>query len=331
LARTIGITSAPLQSGLASNETLHDGRDDQAAEQDVAELLRSIPLFASFTAEQCTQFIAHSIDQKFPSDHIIIRQGDTAGMVYVILSGHVRVLESVPDSSMQLSLGELGPGQIFGESGVLRDRPRSSSVITLERTRCLAIPPEEFLELLGQSKEMALAVMRLLAGRLYQSDRLLARHAPDPLTGLLGRRAFHELYRKLAAGSKRRRASMLLLVLDILHLKDINDRFGYAVGDDVLRTVADALVECSRSTDLVTRYGGDEFTLLLVEAGAKDAETVMNRVQQKLRQLAVYRNLPLAVECRMGYAASHNPPETAEDFLRIADEDMQRKRPAPAK
>jgi diguanylate cyclase (GGDEF)-like protein len=111
-----------------------------------------------------------------------------------------------------------------------------------------------------------------------------------------------------------------------LNLKNINDRFGYVVGDDVLRTVADALMESSRTTDLVSRYGGDEFTVLLADASAKDADTIIRRVQQKLRQLAVYRNLPVTVECRMGSAFSQNPPDSAEEFLRIADEDMQRKR-----
>src|SRR5262249_34988857 len=153
---------------------------------------------------------------------------------------------------------------------------------TLERTRVLAIPASDFLQLLNTSRNMSLALLRILAGRLYDADRLLARHAPDPLTGLPGRRAFHELYRRLTAGAKRRGTSVVLLVVDVLHLKDINDRFGYFVGDDVLRTVADALVESCRSTDQVARYGGDEFTVLLMEAVAKDVTIVVNRVQQKL-------------------------------------------------
>src|SRR5256885_957640 len=128
LARTIGITGTiqPLLS--VSKSEAHDTRpDEQSTGQDADQLLSSMPLFASLTPEQRLQFIARSIDQKFPADHAIIRQGDAAGMVYVVLAGHVRVFESVPESSMQMSLGELGPGQIFGESGVLRDRPRSSS------------------------------------------------------------------------------------------------------------------------------------------------------------------------------------------------------------
>ena len=170
-----------------------------------------------------------------------------------------------------------------------------------------------------------MALLRILAARLHEADRLLARHAPDPLTGLPGRRAFHELYRRLTGAARRSQASVLLLVLDVLHLKEINDRFGYNVGNDVLRTVADALVEASRGTDLVARYGSDEFTLLLIEAAAKDAEAVVSRVRQKLHAMTVYRGLPLVVECRIGYAVSNNPPETPDELLRLADEDMQRK------
>src|SRR5439155_8498643 len=154
-------------------------------------------------------------------------------------------------------------------------RPRSASVVTLERTRCLAIPADDFLKMLQESGAMSMALLKILAGRLYDVDRLLARHAPDPLTGLPGRRAFHELYRRLSAGAKRRNASVVLLVLDVAHLKNINDRFGYNIGDDVLRTVADALLESSRSTDLVARYGGDEFAVLLVEAASKEADIVL--------------------------------------------------------
>jgi diguanylate cyclase (GGDEF)-like protein len=188
------------------------------------------------------------------------------------------------------------------------------------------IPAAQFIQTLGESKEMSLALLRILAARLFDADRLLARHAPDPLTGLPGRRAFHEMYRRLTAGSKRRGTSVLLLVIDVVHLKDINDRFGYAVGDDVLRAVADALLESSRTTDLVTRYGGDEFTLLLIEATEKDADLIIDRVQEKLLELSAGRNLPMKVECRIGYAFSENPPDTVEEFLRIADEHMQGKR-----
>jgi diguanylate cyclase (GGDEF)-like protein len=333
LARTIGAVGTPVQVVLPPRATsVTDGsEEDDLSRDSMAQLLGSMPLFAPLSLEQRAQLIARSMQMKYAADHTIIRQEGPVGSVYTILSGHVRVFESMPDNSIQMLLGELGPGEIFGELSVLRDRPRSASVVTLERTRCLVVPASEFLHLLGESKEMSLALLRILAARLFDADRLLARHAPDPLTGLPGRRAFHEMYRRLTAGSKRRGKTVLLLVLDVLHLKDINDRFGYAVGDEVLRTVADALLESSRSTDLVTRYGSDEFTLLLIEASAKDSDVIIKRVQEKLRELAAIRNLPVEVQCRIGHSFSDNPPETAEEFLRILDEQMQGRRTTQSK
>ncbi len=302
-----------------------------ASEETLAEVVASTPIFASLNPGQLKHLLAHSTEHRYPPGHVVIRRNDAGETAYVVLSGRVRLLEAVPDSPVEVFLGELGPGEIFGALGVLRERPRAAGVVTVERTRCLAIPTEDFLATLQVSNEMSLALLRILAGRLDDADRLLARHAPDPLTGLPGRRAFHELYRRLIAGAKRRNASVVLLVLDVLHLKDINDRFGYNVGDDVLRTVADALLESSRSTDLVARHGGDEFAVLLVEAAAKDTEIVLSRVRQKLHALAVYRGLPLTVECRIGYTVSAIPPENAEELLRLADEDLQGKRSSQPK
>jgi diguanylate cyclase (GGDEF)-like protein len=194
----------------------------------------------------------------------------------------------------------------------------------------LVISEESFIKTLEGSTSMSLELLRVLAGRLYDADRLLARHAPDPLTGLPGRRAFHEMYRRLTASVRRRKASVLLLSVDVLHLKDINDRFGYSVGDDVLRTVGDALLDVSRSTDVVARYGGDEFAALFIEAKADDSPVILARVEQKLNELAATRALPLTVNCSIGYAVTEEPPDSADELLRMADMEMQAKRVTPS-
>jgi diguanylate cyclase (GGDEF)-like protein len=322
LARTIGTRVQPAEK-LRDAGGSTTGAAVQGAIPSVMEILKTAPLFEALTQEQQLNLIAQASDQTFAPGHIIIRQDDASGEAYAVISGRVRILKSVPDTPVQMFIDELGPGEIFGELGALRDQPRTATVVALEATRCLVIPAHDFREILRTSKEMSMALMLILSRRLYESDRLRALHAPDPLTGLPGRRAFNEMYRRLTAGSRRRGTSVLMLVLDVLQLKQINDRFGYSVGDDVLRTVADALVESCRSADLVSRHGSDEFTMLLVEAGEKDVEAIVNRVRQKLHQLAVYRNLPLSVECRIGYAVTQNAPDSPEELLRIADEHMQ--------
>jgi diguanylate cyclase (GGDEF)-like protein len=141
----------------------------------------------------------------------------------------------------------------------------------------------------------------------------------------LGRRALHDQYQRLSAGPRRRRSGVLMLVLDILHLKTINDRFGYMIGDEVLRTVADALKEATRTTDLVARYGGDEFAALLVDAGPPHTDVIVSRVLEKLSDLAARRGLPMPVQCAIGVAGSQDPPKTADELLWLADEDLRRR------
>jgi diguanylate cyclase (GGDEF)-like protein len=327
LARTVtsfdGHATAPPAGPAAQTH------EDRATTQTLlASILASVPLFRKCTPDELSLLVRHASEQVYPSGHVIARQGEASDNLWVLLSGRVRVVEATSDGQAEMLLGELGRAEIFGELGILRDQPRSATVIAVDRTHCLVLRQTDFMAVLQDSPELSNSLLRIVAGRLFDADRKLARYSPDPLTGLASRRAFHEQYRRLAAGARRRKNGLLLLALDVLDLKAVNDNFGYALGDEVLRTVADALVESTRTTDLIARYGGDEFAVLLLDALPKDVEIVVARVRDRLSALGVQRRLPVSVECSIGIAWSQSPPETAEEFLRDADRDMQEKRAA---
>jgi diguanylate cyclase (GGDEF)-like protein len=322
LARTLMVFD-PVDRALPRGEptaTLGDSRSRRSS------LLAALPLFRTLSAEQRELLLATATEQSFTAGHVLIRENDPPDRVFIILSGRVRVLEVAPDSPVELIVGELGEGEILGELSVLRNQPRSATVVAVERTHCLVIPQTEFLRVLQSSAELAVSMLRMLAGRLYETDRRLSRFAPDPVTGLAGRRAFHDQYRRLAAVARRRKTGALLLMVDVLQLRAINDRFGYGVGDDVLRTVADALVEATRTTDLIVRHGGDEFLVFFPDAAAEDIETVMARVNEKIKGLSGKRGIPVPITCSFGVAYAQSPPESAEDLLRVADQDMVRRK-----
>jgi diguanylate cyclase (GGDEF)-like protein len=292
-----------------------------------AEALAMMPLFRSLDRQQLRSLAARATERVFTTGNVVFHQGEPSDFLYVVLSGTVRVVQATDESPLVGQfLEEFGYGDIFGELGMLTDLPRSATVLAVEHTRCLALSLEDFMQVLRKSPELALGMLRTLALRMFNADRLLARYAPDPLTGLPGRRAFHDLYRRVAAGPRRTHSSVILLVLDILHLKTINDRLGYVVGDEILRAVADALKSTTRATDLVARYGGDEFAVLLVDAGAVHIDQIVSRVQEKLSELASQRGLPLELRCVTGIASSEDPPETADDLFLEADRDMHRKK-----
>jgi diguanylate cyclase (GGDEF)-like protein len=292
-----------------------------------AQMLAAMTLFRRVAPDQLLAMTAGAIDQVYGAGHVVVREGTPADSLYVIVSGRVRVTEQARDTHSELLLSELGPGEIFGELGVLRNQPRIATIVALERTHCMILNARHFLETVEGCPTLALGLLQVLAARLSEADRRVARYAPDPLTGLMSRRSFNDQYRRLAAGVRRRRTGALLLIVDVRELRTINDVHGYVVGDEVLKATGDALMEATRTTDLVSRYGGDEFAVLLIDVERKDLDTVIGRLRTKVSAVVARHGLPQGVELTIGAAFSAVPPDAPEELLREADMDMHRRRP----
>lgn len=300
---------------------------DEAGVDRLADVLSNVPIFRSLTPEQIRLLAQRGSECVFEPGYTIIRQHEAGTQVFVILTGRVRVLEETEEPPRgDTVVAELGQGEIFGEMAVLIDRPRSATVVSVEQTHCLALPAGDFSQVLRASPDLALTLLRVLAGRINETDRRLARYAPDPLTGLSSRRAFFDEYARTAAQARRRGSQATLVTLDLVNLRALNDHFGYEVGDDVLRAVADALSESARRTDLIARYGGDEFAVLLIDVNPESIQVVVNRVRRVLVDLARKRGLPETIECAFGIASVRELPESPDELLVRADEDMQRRR-----
>jgi diguanylate cyclase (GGDEF)-like protein len=316
LARTIASTEDVSPSPVQTSAMWHGVGTTLSP----AEAIAAVDLFRTVSPEQIEKLLAESKQRQFPQGYSVIQRGERQSNVYVILSGRVRIAESLPDRSSEMDVAELHSGDVFGELGVLQEHIRSMTAITLERTTCLVIPEREFMEVLRTSPGLALGLVRRLSRRLLEADRKLARYGPDPLSGLPGRRAFHELYKRVSAGARRRGAGVLLLVVDVARLKALNDQHGYETGDAVLRTVAETLLECSRGTDLIARYGNDEFAALFVETTAEHIDTIVGRIHEKFHATLLQRGLPSDAQLRIGYAVAQTPPESADELLRSAVE-----------
>lgn len=102
----------------------------------------------------------------------------------------------------------------------------------------------------------------------------------DSLTGLPNRRHFHQAYVASLGQSVAANVPLALMLIDVDHFKDINDREGHPAGDDKLREVAAALDGVMRKGDLVARYGGDESIVVAPDATREDALTLAERLRQ---------------------------------------------------
>ena len=127
-------------------------------------------------------------------------------------------------------------------------------------------------------------IMRTAAARQTRAE---IESMTDALTGLYNHRRFHELLMETLSGERADEAEVALLFCDIDHFKQLNDRHGHLVGDDVLRRVSRILTSSIRRGDVAARYGGDEFCVLLRGAGIDEAMEVAERVRERVDQLYV--------------------------------------------
>jgi len=178
---------------------------------------------------------------------------------------------------------------------------------------------------LGDMLELGARLATSLRIKTLQ-DRLRRMASHDALTGLLNRRALmdrlgQEFHRSLRYGN-----DFTLVMADIDHFKRINDEQGHDAGDRVLTQTASFLRKHMRDSDIVGRYGGEEFVVLLPETDSRGAHTAMDR----MRQAAVERRwgtreCPSSVRFSMGLAcASDLGVDSAEDLLKAADDALYR-------
>jgi diguanylate cyclase (GGDEF)-like protein len=139
------------------------------------------------------------------------------------------------------------------------------------------------------SADLARATLRRLRDELARAlkriEDLQASAETDFLLGIPNRRGFERELNRAIAYIKRYDASGALIVLDVDRLKPINDAFGHAAGDQVLKAIADLLTQRVRSSDLVARLGGDEFALLLWNLSETDARAKAAALEDAIDRL----------------------------------------------
>ncbi len=171
------------------------------------------------------------------------------------------------------------------------------------------------------AQRTALEKQLLVSQTVAEQYRHLAFH--DPVTALPNRILLHDRLDRALAQARRHKRSFAVLFMDIDKFKDINDTFGHAAGDAILRLVANRLLACMRTEDTASRAGGDEFLCLLMEVNNKAAVTaVVECMVAQIAQGAGTVGFNCAVKLSIGCAMCPLDGVTPEVLLRNADKAM---------
>jgi two-component system, cell cycle response regulator len=238
----------------------------------------------------------------------------------------IEALELPPDGISLLKLFQEEAPMMGADLGIeVRDRVKLpidvagetlGTLVAIGRDKRLGGHDRVTLELVA--KELGILVKNLF---LIEETKRLANN--DGLTGLSNRRRASERLEIEVTRSRRYRNAMAVALCDVDHFKQVNDRFGHNMGDEVLVQVASALQTSLRNVDLVGRWGGEEFLVILPETDATGARTVGERLRKAIESLPPFVDGPEKVTCSVGMAIFDGDANTAS-FVDRADQALYR-------
>jgi CRP/FNR family cyclic AMP-dependent transcriptional regulator len=149
-------------------------------------VLKSVPMFGSFPEDQLRALAAMVMRRNAPRGSAIMHAGDPTDSLYIVVSGRLKVMMGEADGK-EVILGILGPGEFFGEMGLVDDNPRSATVVAIEPCELLSISKRVFKKCLVENVEVALAVLRVVVRRLREADRKIGSLAMLDVYGRVAR------------------------------------------------------------------------------------------------------------------------------------------------
>ncbi len=258
--------------------------------------------------------------------------------VFIVLSGSLNVHVGSPAAPV---LATMESGACVGEMSIIEDRDPSAYVIAAEATHLLVIHQTILWEMVDASHDFAKNLLVVMSERVRSHNKVIAesygelrkfeRHATtDALTGLGNRHSMEESFPREITRCKQDKLPISLIMADVDDFKEFNDTYGHIAGDRVLTAVSRILSKQFRSRDVLIRYGGDEFAILLPQVDAESAFIIADRVRASVSDDTADGGdslIHIPIKISMG-VAELTENDTLDDFIRAADAALYRAKDA---
>jgi diguanylate cyclase (GGDEF)-like protein len=291
-------------------------------------LLQGIALFRGIDTDSLSDLLPQCGRIDVQKGHVLLSPERENHCVYVVLSGRLTVHLGSLDAP---KIADLGPGSCAGEMSLIEDKDPSAFVVATETSHLMVISHTLLWRMVDRSHTFCKNLLIVLSERVRSDNEYIAnslgvlrqaeRNAQtDALTGLGNRHWMRTMFEREVTRALHSNKSLCLMMIDVDNFKAFNDQYGHTAGDSVLVAVAEALREYLRPTDLVARFGGDEFSVLLPDLHVKQARQTAERIRQQIAGLSP-PSLATAVTVSIGLA-ERTPSDDVATLVQRADAAM---------
>ncbi|HEX2138537.1 MAG TPA: GGDEF domain-containing protein [Woeseiaceae bacterium] len=301
-------------------------------------LLAGLQLFQGVEPDEVQELLQKCDRRDLGPGELLLSPGSKNEYVFVVLSGSLEVRVGSPDAPI---IATMRAGECAGEMSIIEDRDPSAYVVAGEPTHLLVIHQTILWAMVDASHAFCKNLLIVLSERVRSHNQFIAasfgdlqkfeRNATtDALTGLHNRHAMEETFPREVSRCRQNDLPVSLIMIDVDQFKSFNDLFGHVAGDRVLTAVARILQKQFRPRDLLVRFGGDEFAVLLPGIGATEALTIAERVRKSVSGSTEDSEdslIQVPVEVSMGIAEL-GPDGSFDSLLRAADAALYRAKDA---
>ncbi|CAN5301526.1 diguanylate cyclase [soil metagenome] len=257
-----------------------------------SHLLMGRGLFQDVEPDVLGKYLPQTDRYDLDAGAILLAPGRRSRYVYIVLSGNLHVHSG---SIEEPPVATLGPGACAGEASLLEAIEPAGWITAGEQTHLMVLSHEVLWSLVNASHEFARNLLEALSHRtppareplaptLGKPRRIALDNSTDALTEVHNRHWLDDMFRRHIERSLQSKSAVSLVMIDIGGFKAYNDRYGHLAGDKALRFVADSLRRHFRPTDMIARFGGDEFAVLLPDTRGETAAAIAERLQDGFRR-----------------------------------------------
>jgi diguanylate cyclase (GGDEF)-like protein len=318
-----------------SLEATGSGPADFVDAPDIRHFLSGLLLFNGVDIRSVAPFLARTRRQDIAAGEVLLSPETRNRRVFVVLSGALEVRLEAVDSP---PLTTLQPGQCAGEMSIIEEKDPSAWVIAARDSHLMVIEQDLLWRMINISHAFARNLLVILSSRLRSDNQVILdsvgvlrefeRHAiTDALTDLHNRHWLDNMFRRRLERCLTDATPAAMVMVDVDEFKRFNDRYGHVAGDRALRLVAETLRSCFRPGDMVARFGGDEFSILLPGADLEAARSCAERARWAVLKATDEDATAPRVTVSAGVTAIE-PGDSLETLIARADDALYRAKQA---